>query len=106
MAKPAPTPETLARQARIKELEAIIAREEYLTPDEYKGLLREILKNSTASLAIKTVQAANGGTGALINIIEKVHYLLDSVEGKEAPPEDHEIVLRVEYDLPLPEKDA
>lgn len=100
------TAETLARKERIRELEKIIARKEPITIDEYKQLLYEIRKNYLAALAVRSVQGTVSQTGAMINILDKVHWLIDSIEGKEAPPEDFEIKVKVEYDLPLPDEDA
>lgn len=70
------------REQKIANLDAMIDRQGSLTDEEYLALLQEIRKNYTARLAQISLTTSNSGTGACINIIEKVHWLIDSVETK------------------------
>lgn len=79
---------TLARKKRINELEELLARRNKLTDDEYLELLHEIRKNYTVSLAMLSVRCTTAGTGATINVIDKVHWLIDNIEGKDIEKPD------------------
>lgn len=82
---------TARRKKRIAELEEIIARKDRLSDKEYLELLHEIRKNYSAKLAISSVQSTTTGTGAVVNIIDKVHWLIDSIDTKsiERPADDN-----------------
>ena len=71
------------RQARMQELEQIIESRDELTTEQYLALLKEIRKNTTAKLTMMTYGSSTSGSGALLNIIDKTHWLIDNVELKD-----------------------
>lgn len=70
------------RRARLKELEDIVANRSRLTDEEYLDLLHEIRKNYTVKLAMLSVRLDNRETGGTVNVIDKVHWLIDNMESK------------------------
>lgn len=70
------------RQKRFQELEALIERQEQLTDDEYLALLHECRKNYTSTLVQLSLTSTRSGTGAALNVIDKVHWLIDNMETK------------------------
>lgn len=68
--------------ARLRELEARLMDPTALTKEEYSKLLHETKKNYMVMLAMASIERQTKGTGAYIHLIEKTHYLLESVEGK------------------------
>ena len=54
-----------------------------LTTQEYIALLREIRDNSAFSLFVKCVTENDHGAVAFANVLDKVHWLLDSADKAE-----------------------
>lgn len=72
-----------ARKQRLIELEEILARREKLSDSEYLELLHEVRKNYTVKLAMLSVRMENKDTGGTVNVIDKVHWLIDNMESKD-----------------------
>lgn len=73
----------MMRKERIMWLEERLANTDALSSDEYKTLLEEIRKNYTILLSIQSVRGSIKDTGGIVNIIDKVHWLLDSIKEKD-----------------------
>lgn len=67
---------------RKRELEDLINRKKRLTADEYLEILYELQKNATIRLLLLTIQGTTRETGCWLNIMDKVHWLIDSAEKK------------------------
>lgn len=74
-----------ARHARILELEQRLANPDPLSKEEYIGLLKEIQKNYTIQLTLNSVSGKNKGVGAALTVVDKIHYLVKSIEDKQPP---------------------
>jgi hypothetical protein len=80
------TPEA---KKRIKELEARLNNAARLTTEEYLEHLHQIRKNCAILLEIQTLRQEPRTTGAWHTLMEKCHYLIDSVEGpKDDTPKE------------------
>lgn len=77
---------------RIKELEARLNNRARLTTEEYLEHLHQIRKNCAILLEIQTVKQEPRTTGAWNTLMEKCHWLIDSVESKGSA--EKEIVVR------------
>ena len=91
------------QKKRFFELENLLGNKPYLTHDEYLASLKEIQANYTIALQMRSVIGNVKDTGALTNIIDKVHWLIDSMETKTSVNKDNEVKVKVEFDLGLPE---
>lgn len=91
------------QEKRFKELENLLGSKRSLTPGEYLSALKEIQANYTIALQMRSVIGNVKDTGALTNIIDKVHWLIDSMEGKASINEDNQVRVKVEFDLGLPQ---
>ena len=78
---------------RIKELEARLNNSARLTTEEYLEHLHQIRKNCAILLEIQTVKQEPRTTGAWNTLMEKCHWLIDSVESK-AENTGKEIIVR------------
>lgn len=86
---------------RLDQLEALKLRKENLTTEEYLFLLKEILKHSVVNLAMAVIKDEPYNTGAHVNIIDKTHWLIDSVEKiSNDIVNDNNYVISYEYELP------
>jgi hypothetical protein len=95
------------KNKRINELDALLARKSRLTTDEYVDLLHEIRKNYLIKLAVLSIEQKVEGTGAVMNIVDKTHWLLDSVQGPEREkygPDVDDGTIRIQYGMELPTK--
>lgn len=70
------------RKARLADLEKLLGSAKHISQEEYVRLLREIRHNYTVLMAMRSVTGTTTDTGAYMAIVEKVHYLIDSSEGK------------------------
>jgi len=77
-----------ARRKRLTELEDLVARRDKLSDQEYLDLLHEIRKNYTVKLAMLSVRLDNRETGGTVNVIDKVHWLIDNMETKHIEKQD------------------
>lgn len=68
-----------AKSARKDELKALRARAGGLSSSEYRAILEEIQKNYVVELGFLALDGIVKGTGALIALVEKVHWMLDSM---------------------------
>lgn len=82
------------RRLRIEELNRMLGKPRNIPLDEYKNLLQEARHNYTVLLAIRSVEGKTSDTGAYIHVIEKAHYLLNTIEGKASTQIDvHHTIL-------------
>ena len=72
------------KEAKINSLSELLYSEKKLSTEEYVSLLKEIRKNYTIRLLMLSHEhlMMEKGMSATMNIVEKVHYLVDSVETK------------------------
>lgn len=70
------------RAQRLRELEKMLNKARHLSREEFAALLRETRNNYAILLAMKAVAGITKDSGAYLNVIEKVHYILESIEGK------------------------
>jgi hypothetical protein len=70
----------IAQKAELKE---VLARRDKLSASEYVNLLLLIQKNYTVSMAIASLGSEVKGSAAMMHVIEKVHFLIDSALGKD-----------------------
>lgn len=70
------------RAQRLRELEKMLNKARHLSREEFATLLRETRNNYAILLAMKAVAGVTKDSGAYLNVIEKVHYILESIEGK------------------------
>lgn len=70
------------RKERMAQLEKRLANPNRLTTKEYSELLHEVQKNYMIMLAILSNAGKTGKTGAYMAMVEKTHYLIDSIERK------------------------
>jgi hypothetical protein len=73
---------------RIQELNELMHRSKRLSTEEYIDLLLEVRDKNIVELAILANQRIQKGTGSIINILEKVHYLVDSAGGSNKADND------------------
>ena len=88
-------PLTEAQQKRIDELRDKLGKVRKLSDDEYKEALQEILAHGTTMLQMRVVAGNTQGTGACINILEKAHWLLDSLRNRDQKPGDDPYTVNV-----------
>ncbi len=73
---------SIERYDKIKNLDALIDRKEELSTQEYRGLLHEVQKNYMAKLTEASLNNSLKGSGACMAVIEKIHWLIDSIDKK------------------------
>ena len=71
-----------ARKERIEYWRERIAEKEYLSDEDYRKLLHEIRTNSAFCLLVKAIHQIDDGVQAYTSCLDKVHWLLDSLERK------------------------
>lgn len=76
------SPEDQQKFNKMQEYQRRMDNGRSLTTAEYTALLHEVRKNYLLSLAMLSIEGKTKGTGACIHLVEKAHYLLESVEGK------------------------
>lgn len=86
---------TQRRTARLQELEQLLARKQRLSEPEYLDLLEDIRHNWTVMLAIRAVEGNTKDAVALVSILDKVHWMRDSLMGRKQPATEIEIKHRV-----------
>jgi hypothetical protein len=86
------------RKELYNKFQEILLRENRLEPEEYLELLYTIQKNYLCTLAGESLRGEVRGSNAMMFVIEKCHYLIESMVGKELELGDIEIG----YDLQLP----
>ena len=64
----------------INELNAFLKQQEPLTTKEYLGLLQEIKKNYLVKLTHMSMNGEVKGSVGILTIVERCHWLIDSVE--------------------------
>jgi len=68
---------------KLNNLNALLLREHGLSTSEYLLLLETIKKNFVVKLVHASFSEFIGGTMNMMTIIERTHYLIDSVETKK-----------------------
>jgi len=90
------------QEKRFNELADLLGRRRQFSSDEYLAALKEIQVNYTTALQMRSVIGNVSDTGAITNIIDKVHWLIDSMENKVAVNKDNEVKVKIDFGLELP----
>ena len=71
---------------RFKELQQQLSeKQKFDSTDDYLNHLYEIQYNCTIALSMRACIGTTKDSGAFLNILDKVHWLIDSAEKKAAP---------------------
>lgn len=90
------------QKARFNELAELLGKRRRLTAEQYKEALHEIRANYVTALQMRSAIGSTQDSGALMNIIDKVHWLIDSVESSAPGSNDNEPTVNVQYEMTLP----
>jgi hypothetical protein len=72
--------DNISQLKKVTQLNALLARNSALTTKEYIDLLQEIKKNFVVKLTHQSMAGESKGSVGMLTIIERCHWLLDSVE--------------------------
>lgn len=91
------------QEKRFNELNILLGCKRSLSNEEYMAALKEIQANYTIALQMRSVLGNVSDTGAITNVIDKIHWLIDSMESKVSVNKDNEVKVKIDFGLDLPD---